>query len=413
MLEEVLARARPQEEQVRPDPGGAGLARGPDDSRAAARVGRRSRAGSAPSRRSPSTPASTSAFRALAAAAAGAPSTARSASRPPRRASGSRTSRATSARFAASDEHVEVAHDHRPARDDPERIRRRRGTPRGTRASACTCLRRAGTGRSRRRRVTCSPLPRRRARAPRASTSATFVFTRIERPVAVVRRSVRPLLEGADVTEGAAVHAAHVRVQRPLEAHALHRVEGALAGLFAILDPHGLSREYRTDVRTARRRYSAADAAPADRPEARPLLPRRRDALRHGPRARQTRRGAPWRSSGSRSPTSIPTTSAERRPQPGDRRARSSRAASTMPSASASGERRLAGADRRLVRATRRARAQSLNDLIAQGHAFAPFIRYAVDPDAAVRRQRGRRLAGPRAARSCRRPPRLPRATAC
>ena len=106
-------------------------------------------------------------------------------------------------------------------------------------------------------------------------------------PVAVVRRSVRPLLERPDVTEGAAVHATHVGVQRPLEAHALHRIEGALAGLFAILDPHGDRGEYRTDVRTARRRYSAAHPPPADRAEARPLLSRGRDALRHGPRARR------------------------------------------------------------------------------------------------------------------------------
>src|SRR6202040_1867520 len=106
------------------------------------------------------------------------------------------------------------------------------------------------------------------------------------RPVTIVRGAVRSLLECPYVAERAAVDAAHVRVQGPLEAHALDRVEGALAGLFAILDPHVLGRQYRTGVRTARRRYSAADAAAADRAEARPLLPRARDALRHRPRAR-------------------------------------------------------------------------------------------------------------------------------
>ena len=131
------------------------------------------------------------------------------------------------------------------------------------------------------------------------------------RPVAVVRRPVRALLERPDVTERAAVDAAHVRVQRPLEAHALHRVEGALAGLFAILDPHVLGREYRTDVRTARRRYSAAHAAAADRPEARPLLPGGRARSSTRASGSETRRGGRWRSSASRSPTSIPTTSAE------------------------------------------------------------------------------------------------------
>ena len=39
------------------------------------------------------------------------------------------------------------------------------------------------------------------------------------------------------------MNAAHVRVQRPLEGHALDRVEGRLAGLFAILDAHRRSRK--------------------------------------------------------------------------------------------------------------------------------------------------------------------------
>src|SRR5262245_11741777 len=95
------------------------------------------------------------------------------------------------------------------------------------------------------------------------------------------------MLEVPDVAERAPVHAAHVRVEGPLEAHALHRVEGGLAWLFAILDPHGLSRQYRTGVRVARRWDPAADAAAAHRAEARPLLSRGRHALRHRPGARR------------------------------------------------------------------------------------------------------------------------------
>src|SRR5262249_37618962 len=56
--------------------------------------------------------------------------------------------------------------------------------------------------------------------------------------VLVARRAVGPPLEGADVTERAAVRAAHVRVERPLERHALDAVQRRLAGLLAVLDPH-------------------------------------------------------------------------------------------------------------------------------------------------------------------------------
>ncbi len=57
-------------------------------------------------------------------------------------------------------------------------------------------------------------------------------------PVAVVERPVGALLEGADVTERAAVDAAHVGVQRPVEPHALDPVQGAPAGLFPVFDSH-------------------------------------------------------------------------------------------------------------------------------------------------------------------------------
>src|SRR5207342_1751324 len=59
--------------------------------------------------------------------------------------------------------------------------------------------------------------------------------------------SVGALLEGADVTEGAAVDTAHIGVQRPLERHAAHAVERHLARLLAILDPHVATIEHMFD----------------------------------------------------------------------------------------------------------------------------------------------------------------------
>src|SRR5439155_936076 len=52
--------------------------------------------------------------------------------------------------------------------------------------------------------------------------------------VLLARRPVGPALVAADIAVGAAVRAAHVGVQRPLEGHPLHRVQRAPAGLLAI-----------------------------------------------------------------------------------------------------------------------------------------------------------------------------------
>ena len=78
-------------------------------------------------------------------------------------------------------QHVDVAHDQRAARDQPERVRSRRRAPRCSRASAGSGPRRAGTGRWRRRSRSRSPCQEGRA-SSRRSTSATFTFTRIEVP---------------------------------------------------------------------------------------------------------------------------------------------------------------------------------------------------------------------------------------
>ena len=125
---------------------------------------------------------------------------------------------------AASASSVGVADDQRAARDDRERVRRR-AAPRCTRGSAGSGPRRAGTGRSRRRSRSRSPRPARRARARRAQALGDVHLDPDRRAVAVVGRPVGALLERADVTERAAVDAAHVRVERPVERHALDAVQ--------------------------------------------------------------------------------------------------------------------------------------------------------------------------------------------
>src|SRR5262249_5373201 len=88
------------------------------------------------------------------------------------------------------------------------------------------------------------------------------------RAVALVRRPVGPTLERADVTEGAAVRATHVGVQRPLEHHPPHAVEGAPARLLAVLDPHGRSVEH-TFAPTRPAAHRRAGSGPAARVHAR------------------------------------------------------------------------------------------------------------------------------------------------
>src|SRR5262249_48900594 len=79
--------------------------------------------------------------------------------------------------------------------------------------------------------------------------------------VAVVGGPVGAALEGADVAERAAVDAAHVRVQRPVEHHPLDAVQRAATRLFAVLGSHGAI--IRTCVRHCGSwRRSGADASP-------------------------------------------------------------------------------------------------------------------------------------------------------
>ena len=232
----MLARPRPEVEHVRPDARRARLARRAHDLRQLLRAGRRcpGRIGAIPT---PALiPRVDELLHARAGAAAAARSPARSSARRPRRASGSRSDGdvgapcglcSTSRSRTIIGPRVMIA----------ERVRRRAERFEAARASAGSGPRRAGTGRSPRRSRRSRAATTRRA-SSRASTSATLTLTRIDAPVAVVGGPVGAPLERADVAERAPVHAAHVRVQRPLERHALDAVERGPAGLLAILDPH-------------------------------------------------------------------------------------------------------------------------------------------------------------------------------
>ena len=147
------------------------------------------------------------------------------------------------------DEHVEVADDHRPARDDRQRVRR---VAQHLEARACQLVaafgRLVGIGCGADRDMLVLPGG---ARELPAQDLRDVGLDADRGPVTVVGRPVGAMLEVPHVAERAPVHAAHVRIERPLEAHALDRIQGALAGLFAILDAHDLSGEYRTSVRIA------------------------------------------------------------------------------------------------------------------------------------------------------------------
>ena len=147
------------------------------------------------------------------------------------------------------DEDVDVADDHRAARDDAERVAglgERLEAGAGQAVAALGGL--VGVGRGADRDDLALP---RGARELAAEDLGDVDLDADRRAVAVVGRPVGALLEGADVTERAAVDAAHVGVERPVEAHALDAVQGAAARLFAVLGGHVTI--IRTYVRTDRR----------------------------------------------------------------------------------------------------------------------------------------------------------------
>ena len=133
-------------------------------------------------------------------------------------------------------EHVDVAHDQRPPRDDRERARcLREGLDAGAREAVAALRRLVRIGRCSDRDRLALPgrareLPPEHVRDVRLDADACAV--------AVVPRPVGSRLEGADVTERAAVCAAHVRVERPGERHPADAVEGAAAGLLPVLGSH-------------------------------------------------------------------------------------------------------------------------------------------------------------------------------
>ena len=180
-LEEVLAGAGLEVEHVRPDrwsrpPRGR---RGRPASSCSGESEMPGRIGAIP------TPAFTPAVDQLAQrlepAARGRGARARSAARPPRRASAPRRRSPTSARDGRLDEDVEVADDHRVAGDQAERVRRVAERLEAAARQPVPAL--GGLVRDRWRRRSRRPrLPRTGRASSRRSTSATFTFTRIERP---------------------------------------------------------------------------------------------------------------------------------------------------------------------------------------------------------------------------------------
>jgi hypothetical protein len=145
-------------------------------------------------------------------------------------------------------EDVQVADDHRPARDDRERRLRLRQHLEARARQAVAAFRRLVRVGGRADRDVLA-LPGRPGEL--GPQHVGDVDLDADRPaVALVERPVGAVLEGADVAERAAVDAAHVRVQRPPERHALDAVERRLARLLPVLDPH-LAAHHRTHVRVA------------------------------------------------------------------------------------------------------------------------------------------------------------------
>ena len=190
--------------------------------------------------------------------------------------------------------------------------------------------------------------------------------------------------------------AAHVRVQRPREAHPLDPVERDLARLFAVLDAHAW--QYRTYVRVVEsRRWRAArrdppphlSAAARDRP--RPLLPAaglgRLDARRH--RARAARRGRALgggarrrRGRPDRDHALPPRPRRRRRGRAGaDRRARPPGRPTTTSSACASGAARTGRSAWPTTCSGTGFPTSVADELRHESRTFAPFIRFARDPE--------------------------------
>ena len=136
-------------------------------------------------------------------------------------------------------EHVDVAPDERPAGDDRDRCARSGELDdAGTRQPIAPLGRLVRVGGGADRHLLARPGP---PRELRAQDLGDVHLDPDRAAVAVVGGPVGAPLEGAHVTERAAVHAAGVGVQRPRERHPLDPVERRLARLFGVCDSHGAS----------------------------------------------------------------------------------------------------------------------------------------------------------------------------
>src|SRR5688572_27685574 len=130
-------------------------------------------------------------------------------------------------------QYVEVAHDHRPAGDDAERIGGlRHGHQAGTGQAEATLgrlVRVSGRADSHQLALPAAPgqLAAEHLRNVRLDPDGC--------PVAIIGWTLSAALERPDVAERALVGATGVRVEGPLEAHALDAVQRTLAGLLAVL----------------------------------------------------------------------------------------------------------------------------------------------------------------------------------
>ena len=132
--------------------------------------------------------------------------------------------------------YVAVADDERPAGDDRERRpgpgeldEARAGQPEASFGRLVRVRRRAD------RHALALP---RRPRELLAQHLSDVHLHADRAPVTVVGRAVGPLLEVADVTKGATMGAAHVRVERPLERHPADGVQSRPARLEPVLGAH-------------------------------------------------------------------------------------------------------------------------------------------------------------------------------
>src|SRR3984893_7185293 len=238
--EEVLARSGAEVEEVGPDAGRAGLAGCAHDVGEESRPVRESRQ----DRRHPDTGRDAGVDERLQRAQTLAGRRGARLGRPPdpvvERGDRERDGDARAACGLLQD--VDVADDERPAGDDPKRGQFPPERLQAVAREPVTALRRLvriGRRADRHRLV----LPR-RARELATQHLGDVRLDADRAAVAVVGGPVSSPLEGPHVAEGAAVDAAHVRVQRPRERHPTYPVERRAARLFAVGHAHRCTIEH-------------------------------------------------------------------------------------------------------------------------------------------------------------------------